>query len=198
MQALYPHFARIARGNKEKTIVFACRNGKKEVYYTGKMIYARKEGLFLMKIALACDPAGVVLKDAVTETLVEMGAEVTYFGIHENDTTRDYPVFSLRAAKAVASGEYEKGIIICGTGVGISMAANKVKGIRCCCCSDYYSAKMTRAHNDANMLALGGRVIAPETAKTLVEVFMTTEFEGDRHQRRVDMITAIENGEELE
>ena len=78
------------------------------------------------------------------------------------------------------------------------LAANKVKGIRCCCCSDYYSAKMTRAHNDANMLAIGGRVIAPETAKVLVEVFMTTEFEGGRHQRRVDQITAIENGQELE
>ena len=154
--------------------------------------------VFSMKIAVACDPAGVVLKDAVIETLKELGAEVTYFGIHDTDTTRDYPIFALRAAKAVASGEYEKGIVICGTGVGISMAANKVKGIRCCCCSDYYSAKMTRAHNDANMLALGGRVIAPETAKVLVEVFMTTAFEGDRHQRRVEQIAAIENGQELE
>ena len=151
-----------------------------------------------MKVAVACDPAGIVLKDAVLETLKELGAEATYFGMHENDTTRDYPVFSLRAAKAVASGEFDRGIVICGTGVGISMAANKVKGIRCCCCSDYYSAKMTRAHNDANMLALGGRVIAPETAKTLVEVFMTTEFEGDRHQRRVDMLSMIEEGKDLE
>lgn len=151
-----------------------------------------------MKIAVACDPAGVVLKEAVMETLKELGAEATYFGIHDEDTTRDYPVFALRAAKAVANGEFDRGIVICGTGVGISMAANKVKGIRCCCCSDYYSAKMTRVHNDANMLAIGGRVIAPETAKVLVEVFMTTEFEGGRHQRRVDQITAIENGQELE
>ncbi|MBE5782297.1 MAG: ribose 5-phosphate isomerase B [Clostridiales bacterium] len=151
-----------------------------------------------MKIAVACDPAGVVLKDAVMETLKELGAEATYLGIHDNDTTRDYPVFALRAAKAVAAKEYDRGIVICGTGVGISIAANKVKGIRCCCCSDCYSAKMTRAHNDANMLAIGGRVIAPETAKMIVEIFMTTEFEGGRHQRRVDQITAIENGQELE
>lgn len=151
-----------------------------------------------MKIAVACDPAGVVLKNAVLELLASRGIDVVYYGINDNDTTRDYPVFALRAAKAVAGGECAMGIIMCGTGVGISIAANKVKGIRCCCCSDAFSAKMTRAHNDANMLALGGRVIAPETAVMLVEAFLDTPFEGGRHQRRVDQITAIENGQEIE
>ena len=146
------------------------------------------------KIAIACAPAGVVLKDAVTKLLEERGIEYTYFGINENDTCRDYPVYGYRAAKAVQSGEYKYGIIMCGTGIGISMAANKVKGIRCACCSDYFSAKMTRAHNDANMLAMGGRVIAPETAAMLVEVFLDTPFEGGRHQRRIDMFDTIEEG----
>ncbi len=150
-----------------------------------------------MKIAVACDPAGLVLRDKVMDLLHERGIETLYFGIDENDTTRDYPVFALRAAKAVQQGECTFGIIMCGTGVGISIAANKVKGIRCCCCSDYFSAKMTRAHNDANMLAMGGRVIAPETAVELCKVFLDTPFEGGRHQRRVDQITAIENGEDI-
>lgn len=151
-----------------------------------------------MKIAVACDPAGIVLKKTIEEKLKQLGHEPVYYGIHDQDTTRDYPIFGHRAAKAVASGECEMGIIACGTGVGISIAANKVKGIRCCCCSDAYSTKMTRAHNDANMLALGGRVIAPETAEMLVEIFMTTPFEGDRHQRRIDMFPVIEAGGELE
>ncbi len=155
-----------------------------------------KEGSF--KVAVAADPAGVVLKDAVIKVLEERGIGYTYFGISENDTCRDYPVYACRAAKAVQSGEYKYGIIMCGTGVGISIAANKMKGIRCCCCSDAYSAKMTRAHNDANMLAMGGRVIAPETAMLLTETFLDTPFEGGRHQRRIDMFTLIENGESLE
>ena len=132
------------------------------------------------------------------QVLEERGIGYTYFGISENDTCRDYPVYACRAAKAVQSGEYKYGIIMCGTGVGISIAANKMKGIRCCCCSDAYSAKMTRAHNDANMLAMGGRVIAPETAMLLTETFLDTPFEGGRHQRRIDMFTLIENGESLE
>lgn len=150
-----------------------------------------------MKIAIACDPAGVVLRDAVINMLHDRGIETEYYGISDTDVTRDYPVFAMRAAKAVQSGECQYGIIMCGTGVGISIAANKVKGIRCCCCSDCFSAKMTRAHNDANMLALGGRVIAPETAVMLAETFLDTPFEGGRHQRRVDLITAIENGEDI-
>lgn len=150
-----------------------------------------------MKFAIACDPAGEVLKQPIKDTLTELGIEYEDFGINEGDP-RDYPVFAVRAAKAVVSGACDRGIILCGTGVGISIAANKVKGIRCCCCSDCYSAKMSRAHNDANMLALGGRVIAPELAKLIVETWVKGAFEGGRHQRRVDMFTLIENGEPLE
>ena len=145
-----------------------------------------------MKIAVACDPAGVVLKEAVMETLKELGAEATYFGIHDEDTTRDYPVFALRAAKAVANGEFDRGIVICGTGVGISMSANKIHGIRACCCSDSFSAEYTRRHNDANALCLGGRVVGPGLAIQLVDLFLNTPFEGGRHQRRIDKLTALE------
>ena len=150
-----------------------------------------------MKFAIACDPAGEVLRQPVKDILTELGIEYEDFGINEGDP-RDYPVFAVRAANAVVSGQCDRGIILCGTGVGISIAANKVKGIRCCCCSDCYSAKMSRAHNDANMLAMGGRVIAPELAKLIVETWVKGEFEGGRHQRRIDMIERIENGEELE
>lgn len=151
-----------------------------------------------LRIAVAADPAGVVLKDAVLGVLEARGIDYTYFGISDSDTCRDYPVYAVRAAKAVQSGEYQYGIIMCGTGVGISIAANKVRGIRCCCCSDAFSAKMTRAHNDANMLSMGGRVIAPETAAMLVEIFLDTPFEGGRHQRRIDMFDAIENCDAIE
>ena len=150
-----------------------------------------------MKIAIACDPAGQPLKEPIKETLKELGVEVEDFGINEGDP-RDYPLFAVRAANAVVSGRCDRGIILCGTGVGISMAANKVKGIRCCCCSDCYSAKMSRAHNDANMLAMGGRVIAPELAKMITEIWVKGEFEGGRHQRRIDMFKLIEEGQPLE
>ena len=150
-----------------------------------------------MKFAIACDPAGEVLRQPVKDALTELGIEYEDFGINEGDP-RDYPIFAVRAANAVVSGQCDRGIILCGTGVGISIAANKVKGIRCCCCSDCYSAKMSRAHNDANMLAMGGRVIAPELAKLIVETWVKGEFEGGRHQRRVDMFTLIENGEPIE
>ena len=122
---------------------------------------------------------------AMRGALKELGIEYEDFGINESDP-RDYPVFAVRAANAVVKGDCDRGIILCGTGVGISIAANKVDGIRCCCCSDCYSAKMSRAHNDANMLALGGRVIAPELAKLIVEIWVKTPFEGGRHQRRID------------
>ena len=150
-----------------------------------------------MKIAIACDPAGEVLKAPIEEMLREKGIAYEDLGMHEGDT-RDYPVFAVRAARKVLSKECDFGIILCGTGVGISIAANKMKGIRCCCCSDCYSARMSRAHNDANMLALGGRVVAPETAKMIVETFLDGVFEGGRHQRRIDMFSVIEAGGELE
>ena len=106
------------------------------------------------------------------------------------DSTKSchYPIYGARAAKAVVSGECDRGIVICGTGIGMSIAVNKVKGIRCALCSDPYSAKMTRAHNDSNMLAIGARVIGVELAKTIVEVWLDTSFEGGRHQKRIDMI----------
>ena len=150
-----------------------------------------------MKIAIACDPAGMPLKGPIEELLTERGVEFEDLGMNEGDP-RDYPVFAVRAAQAVLSGECDRGIILCGTGVGISMAANKMKGIRCVCCSDCYSAKMSRAHNDANMLAMGGRVIAPELAKMIVEIWLDTPFEGGRHQRRIDMFKLIEEGKPVE
>ena len=150
-----------------------------------------------MKIAIACDPAGEPLKAPIEEMLAERGDEYVDLGINEGDP-RDYPVFAVRAASAVLRGECDRGIILCGTGVGISMAANKMKGIRCVCCSDCYSAKMSRAHNDANMLAMGGRVIAPELAKLIVEIWLDTPFEGGRHQRRIDMYKLIEDGKPVE
>lgn len=109
-------------------------------------------------------------------------------------TTRCLPSARLRPWWA---GECERGILCCGTGIGISIAANKVKGIRCCACSDCYSAKMSRAHNDANMLALGARVVGTELGRMIAQTFLTSEFEGGRHQRRIDQIAAIENGEDL-
>ena len=150
-----------------------------------------------MKIAIACDPAGMPLKGPIEEMLKERGIEYVDLGMNEGDP-RDYPVFAVRAARAVQEGACDRGVILCGTGVGISMAANKMKGIRCVCCSDCYSAKMSRAHNDANMLAMGGRVIAPELAKMIVEIWLETPFEGGRHQRRIDMFTLIEEGKPVE
>ena len=148
-------------------------------------------------IAIACDHAGPALKEEIKAMLAEMGEKVSDFGTDTADSV-DYPVYAARAARAVASGECEKGIVICGTGIGISMAANKVKGVRCALCSEPLSAKLTRMHNDANMVAVGARVTGPELAKEIVRVFLTTPFEGGRHQRRVDMLTALENGQELE
>ena len=147
-------------------------------------------------IALGSDHAGLPLKKEIIALLEEMGLTYHDYGTYTTDSC-DYAQFAQRAAKAVASGECERGIIICGTGIGISMAANKVKGIRCACCSDCYSAKMTRKHNDANMLAMGARVVGPDLGRMIAEIFLTTDFEGGRHQRRIDQITAIENGADL-
>lgn len=147
-------------------------------------------------IALACDHAAVSLKKEIIRLLNEMQLPYKDFGTFTEDSC-DYPVFGARAARAVASGECDRGIVICGTGIGISLAANKVKGVRCALCSDPLSAEMTRRHNDANMLALGARIIGSEMAKRIVHIFLTTPFEGGRHQARVDMLTRLENGEDL-
>ena len=142
-------------------------------------------------IALAADHGGFELKEAVKAHLDELGLEYIDFGTHSTASV-DYPDMALPACDAVVSGQCDKALLFCGTGVGISMAANKVKGIRAACCSDYFSAKYTRLHNDANVLCMGGRVVGPGLATELVEVFLHTEFEGGRHQRRIDKITAIE------
>lgn len=147
-------------------------------------------------IALACDHAALELKEEIKKLLDEMGETYHDFGTYTADSC-DYPIFAARAAKAVADGTCEKGIVICGTGIGISISANKVKGIRCALCSEPLSAQLTRQHNDANMLAMGARVIGPELAKCIAKTFLTTPFDGGRHQRRIDLIGAIEEGEDL-
>jgi len=148
-------------------------------------------------IAIACDHSALELKKEVIALLQERGLEYRDYGT-DSTASCHYPIFGARAAKAVASGECDRGIVICGTGIGISLAANKIKGIRCALCSDPYSARMTRAHNDANMLAMGARVIGVELAKEITNTWLDTPLEGGRHQTRVDMITALENGEDIE
>ncbi len=143
-------------------------------------------------IALGADHGGYELKESIKKHLDEKGIAYHDFGTLTGEAI-DYPVIAEQVANAVAAGEYEKAILCCGTGIGISMAANKVKGIRCACCSDYFSAYYTRLHNDANILAMGGRVVGPGLACMLVDVFLETEFEGGRHQRRIDLIKAIED-----
>ena len=145
-----------------------------------------------MKIAMGCDHGGFGLKETVKAYLTEQGHEVKDFGCYSTDSC-DYPELGAAAAKAVASGECERGIVICTTGIGISISANKVKGIRCALCSEAQSAEMTRRHNDANMLAMGAGMIGVNAAKKIVDVFLATEFEGGRHQRRVDKMMALEN-----
>jgi len=140
-----------------------------------------------MKIPIASDHTGISLKDEIKKYLTELGYEPVDMGTHSDESVH-YPEYGFKVGEAVASGEYEKGIIICGTGVGISMSANKVKGIRAVVCSEPYSAAMSRAHNDANILSMGARVVGTELAKMIVKSFLDTEFEGGRHQKRIDMI----------
>ena len=144
-----------------------------------------------MKIALACDHGGLNLKREVIKYLSEHCYEFKDYGTDKFDSC-DYPDFALPAAEAVASGECDKGILICSTGIGVSMVANKVPGVRCAHCHDSYCAEFTRRHNDANVLAMGEKVVGTGYALKIIEAFLTTEFEGGRHQRRVDKITEIE------
>mgnify|MGYP003290528560 CR=1 FL=1 len=144
-------------------------------------------------IALGSDHAGYELKQVIIKHLEGRNIEYKDYGTYSTDSC-DYAVYAEKTAKAVASGECELGLLFCGTGVGISMAANKVRGIRACCCSDLFSAEMTRLHNNANILCLGGRVVTEEKAKELVDIFLDTPFSGEeRHQRRIDQITDLEN-----
>lgn len=145
-----------------------------------------------MRIGIGNDHAAVEMKEQVVAFLEELGHEVVNYGTDTNDSC-DYPVYGEKVGRAVVDGDVECGILICGTGVGISIAANKVKGVRAVVCSEPYSAKLSKQHNNTNILAFGARVIGIELAKMIVEEWLNTEFEGDRHQRRVDMISDIEN-----
>lgn len=147
-----------------------------------------------MKIAVGCDHGGIVLKDTVINTVQALGHEALDLGTFGTESV-DYPDFAEKVAIAVLSGQADKGILMCGTGIGISIAANKFKGIRCAHVTDVFSAQMSAEHNNANMIALGGRITPPETAKEIVAAYLTAVFQGGRHQNRIDKITNIENRE---
>ena len=149
-----------------------------------------------MKIGIGNDHVAVELKNIIKEHLEQQGHEVVDFGT--NSTERfDYPISGYAVGKAVASGDVDLGVLICGTGVGISLAANKVHGVRACVCSEPYSAKLSREHNNTNIIAFGTRVVGPELAKMIVDEWLGAEFQGGRHQRRIDMIAEIEETQNL-
>lgn len=149
-----------------------------------------------MKIAIGNDHTAVDMKRHIQKYLEAEGFEVLNLGTDSSERT-DYPIYGRAVAEAVASGECDFGVLICGTGIGISLAANKVKGIRAAVCSEPYSARLTRQHNNANIIAFGARVVGTAMAEMIVDEFLHTEYEGGRHQRRIDMITAIEEGADI-
>jgi ribose 5-phosphate isomerase B len=144
-----------------------------------------------MKVAIASDHGGMNIREEIKALMNELGIEFEDFGC-ECETSVDYPDYALPVAKKVAEGEFDRGILICGTGIGMSIAANKVKGIRCALVHDTFSARATREHNDTNILAMGERVIGPGLARDIVKIWLSTDFEGGRHATRVDKITEIE------
>lgn len=146
-----------------------------------------------MKIAIGCDHGALALKNTVVAHLTKKGFEVEDFGTYTYDSC-DYPDFAAAAAKAVAAGQCDKGIVLCTTGIGVSIAANKVKGIRCALLSDVMSARMTREHNDTNVMAIGAAVVGQMLALEIIDTWLGTEFSGnERHQRRIDKVMALEN-----
>ena len=147
-----------------------------------------------MKIAIGNDHVAVDMKLEIKKHLEELGHEVVNYGTDSSERT-DYPIYGERVGRAVASGECDVGVLICGTGIGISLAANKVKGVRAAVCSEPYSARLTRQHNNANIIAFGARVVGISVAEMIVDEFLNAEFEGGRHRDRVNMISAIEEGE---
>jgi len=146
---------------------------------------------YYMKIAIGTDHAGIKVKPGVIEYLKSKGIEYKDFGTYSENSC-DYPDYALPVAEAVANGQYDRGILICGTGIGMSISANKVPKIRCALCHDCFSAKYTRKHNDANIIAFGERVIGSGLLLEILEVFLFTDFEGGRHQNRIDKISQIE------
>lgn len=144
-----------------------------------------------MKIAIGSDHGGYALKEVIKKQLIDEKIEFEDVGC-DSEASVDYPVYGQKVAEAVAFGDCDRGIAICGTGVGISIAVNKVPGIRGSLCTNEYMAEMTRRHNDSNVLVLGGRVLGTDLAQNIVKTWLHTEFEGGRHQRRIDMITEIE------
>lgn len=147
-----------------------------------------------MKIAIGCDHGGLEHKNAIKEHLESRGFEVKDSGIYEQVSV-DYPDIAKKVCADILSGECERGILVCGTGIGMSIAANKIKGIRAAACSEHFSAKFTRMHNDSNIICLGGRVIGVGTAIELADIFVDTEFEGGRHATRVNKIKEIEDNQ---
>lgn len=145
-----------------------------------------------MKVAISSDHGGIHIREEIKKLMDEMGITYEDFGC-ECDASVDYPDFAIPVAEKVASGEFDRGILICGTGIGMSIAANKVKGIRCALVHDVFSAKVTVEHNNSNVLAMGERVIGPGLAREIARQWLTAEFEGGRHERRVNKITEYEN-----
>ena len=146
-----------------------------------------------MKIAIAADHGGYKLKEEIKPYIESLGHTVTDFGTYSEDSV-DYPDYAAPCARAVVSGEMDRGIVICGTGIGISIAANKIKGVRCALCTDPVMARLTREHNDTNMMALGAAVVGEGLALEIVDTWLNTAFShGERHQRRIDKLMALEN-----
>ena len=150
-----------------------------------------------MKLAIGNDHSAVEMKKEIKAHLESRGVEVVDMGVHTPESC-NYPVLGYKVARLVADGEVDGGVLICGTGVGISLAANKVKGIRACVCSDPYTAKLSKMHNNTNIIAFGARVVGVELAKMIVDEWLNAEFEGGRHQKRVDMLTEIEQTQDLQ
>lgn len=144
-----------------------------------------------MKIAIGSDHAGFELKEIISQLLKEMGHEVIDMGTASNSSV-DYPDFAETVSKAVSEGSVDRGILICGTGIGMSIVANKFKNVRAALCNDIFTAKMSRLHNDANVLAIGGRIVGKDLAKEIVNIWINTPFEGGRHLKRLEKITLIE------
>ena len=187
-EALLPDYHRLSQAGAGRA------SGRRSCPYRNTGRYCKGKGSTPMTkpIALAADHGGFELKEAVKAHLDELGLEYIDFGTHSTASV-DYPDMALPACDAVVSGQCSKALLFCGTGVGISMAANKIKGIRACCCSDSFSCEYTRRHNDANALCMGGRVVGPGLACQLVDIFLNTEFEGGRHEKRIAKLMEIEN-----